>query len=177
MMKKIGVVVLVASLSGCGGLEISSLSVEEAEGAHKSGQKISGYIVYHPMIVVAVKKEKVATEDGTIQAIKCVVGKPQTLPDYEKPFLLRLKPGIGKSSVNLKIEDGWRLDGVEAESDTTALLEEIVRRGGVLSTSTLPDEQQAEPETDITCKPDLEPGLYRLSLKNRPATFDPINFD
>lgn len=161
MMKKFGLVALIASLAGCGGLEISSLSVEKAENAHKSGpdEKVSGYIVYHPMIVVAVKKEKVITEDGTSPVIKCVVGKPQTLPDYEKPFLLRLKPGIGKSSVDLKIEDGWRLAGIKTEADNTAWLTfaKDMATGGRL----LPQESAAAIEE---CKP----GLYRLSIDDSP---------
>ncbi len=163
MMKKFGLVVLIASLAGCGGVEISSLSDEEAEKAHQSGHKIPGYIVYHPMIVVEVKEiieKEVETEDSIIREYgkikECVVGKPQTLPDYEKPFLLRLKPGIGKSSVDLKIEDGWRLDGIKTESDNTALLQvlqKIVTQGA--SVSLMP--------SDGTCE--LKPGLYRLSLE------------
>lgn len=43
-------VILLTTFSGCGGLEIESLTTNEATKAH-SDKTVQGYIVYHPMIV------------------------------------------------------------------------------------------------------------------------------
>ena len=154
MMKQICLVILLAVLAGCGGLEISSLSVEEAKNAHKpelsseseSGKKVPGYIVYHPMIVVDVNKE-------------CKIGKPQTLPDYGKPFLLKPTWGVGKSSVDLKIEDGWRLAGFKAETDNTAWLKDLLDIIGKKVPPSAKGLQEKQPD-DNTC----QSGLYKLSI-------------
>lgn len=154
MLKYICLVILLTLLAGCGGLEISSLTVDEAKNAHKpkseSGKKVPGYIVYHPMIVVDVNKD-------------CKIGEPKTLPDYEKPFLLKLTQGIGKFSVDLKIEDGWRLDGIKAESDYTALLE-AVQRMEVLATQPRVNRQGTNREGDGSGE--CEPGLYKLFIES-----------
>lgn len=178
MTKKFGLVVLVASLAGCGGLEIESLTPDEATNAH-SDKKVPGYIVYHPMIVVEmkeIKKEILKTEIEAENIItreygiikECVIGKPQTLPDYEKPFLLRLKSGIGKSSVDLKIEDGWRLAGIKTESDNTAWLKfaKDMATGGIGEGSLLAAGIVDGGAKSSECKS----GLYKLSFDNNSKT-------
>lgn len=159
MFKHICLVIPLTLLAGCGGLEISSLTVEDATNAHLN-EKVPGYIVYHPMIAVDVNKE-------------CKVGAPKTLPDYKKPFLLKLTQGIGKFSVDLKIEDGWRLDGIKTEADNTALLETLKDKLSV--ESVLPGEKE---KRDPSKAPDVsekcEPGLYKLSFVNEGIALLPI---
>ena len=154
------------AVGGCGGLDIKPLTVAEAENAHKTGsdENESGYIVYHPMIVVEVTKG---------EGNKCVMGKPQILPDYGKPFLLKITQGIGKSRVDLRIEDGWRLGGVKTESDNTALLEFVAKTAGLVPGAVISSTEI--PEFTNSCKP----GLYKLSLKDNNDTTEiklkPIN--
>ena len=157
MMKQIYLVILLTVLAGCGGLEISSLTVEEVNNAHTEDGKVHGYIVYHPMIMVEVKEIVKTGSENNGGTKECVAGKPQTLPDYGKPFLLKLTQGIGKSSVDLKIEDGWRLAGITSETDNTAWLKDLLDIAKKVTPSTaglLPKP------TDDTCKS----GLYKLSI-------------
>ncbi len=147
MLKSTVVALLLVVLAGCGGLKITSLTAEQAEKAHKDG-KVAGYIVYHPMLVVRL-------------AETCeITGDPVVLPDYHKPFLLEIERGLGRSNVDLRIEDGWRFGGVKTEADNTALLKGAV--AGRPSSGLFPKESKE------TCTP----GFYKLIVKDKKVTFE-----
>ena len=147
MLKSTVVALRLVVLAGCGGLKITSLTAQQAEEAHIKKDAVSGYIVYHPMLVVWLKKSGDACE---------IAGKPVVLPDYSKPFLLEIERGLARSSVELQIEDGWRLGGVKTEADNTALLKLAgqVAMGMVgLSSAVASADAQA-----------CTPGFYKLVL-------------
>lgn len=168
-MKKLFIIVIAASLTGCAGLDISSLSVDKANNAHKPNNGVKGYIVYHPMMVVEVgEKELCIARNDAGRCVKvktvCGIGEPKTLPDYSKPYLLNPKSGFGKSGVEVKVVDGWRLGGINNESDNTALLSVLAAAGGI----------QALTAVDKITSGCTETGLYRLSFKNRSMKLTPL---
>lgn len=159
------------SLTGCAGLDISSLSTEEASNAHVSGKEIKGYIVYQPMIVVEVGEREICIKhgnDGKCADTKlvCGIGEPKTMPDYSKPYRINSRSGLGKAGVDIKIEDGWRLGGIKDESDNTALLNVLATAAGIK-----PADKGSIDGSESVCQ---KPGLYRLIIEHQQMKLIPI---
>jgi len=110
-MERVFAVLLFATLlGGCSGIIIQPLTPAEASGFHKN--RSSGYLVYEPTVYFTVGQG-----DGA-----CAVGKPFVLPDYDRPYRIDAKAGLGKSGVEVTIVDGWALGAFKDNSDNTAIL-------------------------------------------------------
>ncbi len=103
---------LAVLLGGCAGVDIVPIPPEEAAGVHRKDAP-RGYIVYAPMVVVEIKADK---------AGGCAVGTTMVLPDYRRPYRVRVRNGFGKSGVDLEFQDGWLLGRVKESADNTAVL-------------------------------------------------------
>lgn len=130
-------VTFLLTLGGCAGIDIHSISPDEATAAHK-GSTLPGYIVYAPMVVVEVAAKDVCVRKDksgncTYQETRCSAGAPFLLPDYSKPFLVRSKSGFGKAGADITIVDGWRLGAIKDNSDNTAILGAIASALGTKS--------------------------------------------
>lgn len=156
MFKSTAIVLFFAVLAGCGGLRMTSITTTQAEMAHDQEGTMQGYIVYHPMLVVTLK------ENGGVCKID---GEPVVLPDYRKPFLLEIEPGLSRYNVDLRIEDGWRLGGATAEVDSTAWMELAMKALGAALTG-----EVAHVTASISCTP----GLNKLVVENGVMTFAPL---
>ena len=99
-------------LGGCGSVDIVPISPEEAAGAHREDAP-KGYIVYAPVVVVEIRADK---------AGGCAVSRTMVLPDYRRPYRVRVRNGFGKSGVELAFQDGWLLARVKESADNTAVL-------------------------------------------------------
>jgi len=159
-------------LTGCAGLDISSLTVDDANKAHVNTGQVKGYIVYQPMIVVEISERELClarNAAGKCTSVKtvCGIGDPKTMPDYSKPYLVNPKSGFGKAGVEVDIEDGWRLGKIKDESDNTELLSVLAEGAGIQSTENL-----VPSNGDVTgCS---QSGLYRLKLDEGKMNMDPI---
>lgn len=112
-MKSIVVLLLAAAaLSACAGLDVTPVSPAQVRSAHRGGEKLDGYVVYAPMIVI---------EMGMNDGVLCSVGKPFLLPDTASPFLVNTRTGFGSTSVVLTIHDGWLLTGITNRSGNAAV--------------------------------------------------------
>lgn len=142
-MNRAFVVLLAGLLAGCSGMVIQPLSKAEADKFHsEDSANRSGYVVYAPRVYFAV---------GLDDKMTCVVGKPFVLPDYDRPYRLDSKPGLGKASTEFTIADGWALGTFKDNSDNTALLTALVGGNGIL----LGKDGQREAKCPV--------GLYRVS--------------
>lgn len=144
-MNRAFVVLLTGLLAGCSGMVIQPLTAEQAKHFHSNdvanrGQ--SGYVVYAPKVYFAV---------GLDDKQNCTVGKPFVLPDYDRPYRLDSKPGLGKAGTEFTIADGWALGTFKDNSDNTALLTALVGGNGIL----LGKNGQREAKCPV--------GLYRVS--------------
>lgn len=166
-MKLLCLFFTVLGVSGCAGLIVYPLTETQASKAHKKewatdSDALSGYIVYHPMIVVEVVNKEVCTSrsgDGICSGVKNVCGFGQIIymPDYKKPYIVNSKNGLGKAGVEIQIKNGWMLSGLKDNSDNTALLDKLFA-DAVLAT-----------KSDKT-PPCAKTGLYRLN--DDPKTID-----
>lgn len=139
-MKTVGIAsVLLAAMaaSGCSGLQIASISKDDAGKAHQ-GAGHSGYIVYHPRVLVRVGAEKRCPADKmpdgkcdpkNASLDYCEVSPPFYLPDYDKPYRVDVKTGIGKAGVDVAIANGWMLSSFKDNSDNSVLLGELIKAG------------------------------------------------
>ena len=103
---------LAVLLGGCGSVDIVPIPPQEAAGVHRKDAP-EGYIVYAPMVVVEIKADK---------AGGCAVGRTMVLPDYRRPYRVRVRNGFGKSGVELEFQDGWLLARAKESADNTAVL-------------------------------------------------------
>jgi hypothetical protein len=55
------------------------------------------------------------------------------LPDFEEKYVLRTKAGLGNASVTMVTGQGWRLEGLEASLDNSALNDQIF---GIIDSAT-----------------------------------------
>lgn len=163
MQRLIASIVFTGLLSGCAGLEITTLRPEQVVQARQSmAGALDGYVVYEPIVVVEVSVKDVCLagkdEKGNCKAatvIQCAATTPFLLPDYSRPYLVRSKNGLGKAGVDVAISDGWRLGSIKDNSDNTAILGTIEKVLGIKSV--VPDTGNAG------CK---APGLYQVTLDN-----------
>jgi hypothetical protein len=119
-------------MSGCVGLDIKSLTPDQVKNAHSgAGDALEGYVVYHPMIIFPVENKMVCEDEksnGDCDSPNkiCSIGALNTVPDYSRPYLVKSRPGFGKSGVEIQIDDGWRLGKIKDESDNAAVLSDIL---------------------------------------------------
>jgi len=139
MQRILAVLIALAALAGCAGLDIRPLTPEQAAAAHAGGGQ-QGYIVYAPMTVI-----ELGDKDG------CRVGAPFQLPDYSRPYLVRSRAGLGRSGVDVSISNGWMLGGIKDTSDNGVLLD--------AAASVLRARSAGGGEGAPACR---APGLYRL---------------
>lgn len=171
-MKKVCcLALLIVAMSGCAGLDITPISKTKADAAHQEGSdRMQGYIVYEPMVVVEVsevcveKDDKGKCKDGS--GTRCSAGTPFTLPDYSKPYLLNVRSGFGKAGVEVAITNGWQLGNIKDNSDNTAVLGFIEKALGFKSTAHF-----GAPSGQGKCS---VPGLYRVTLEPSGMTLVPV---
>ena len=153
---------LAATLAGCSGLDITTLSPDDEARSHAGGPKLSGYIIYAPMVVVEVSQKETCSVPevkgkcaGDI-TVTCSAGAPFVLPDTSKPFLVNSRSGFGKAGVDVTINNGWQLGAIKDSSDNTALLTTFEK---ILSLGAARMAVREGPAGN--CK---APGLYRVNL-------------
>ncbi|MEW6077653.1 MAG: hypothetical protein AB1724_07575 [Thermodesulfobacteriota bacterium] len=128
MNKSLLLLLILASIAGCAGLDITPISPTDEIAAHSGDKKLKGYVVYEPMVVVEVSQKEVCGEKddkGNCKGatyITCAAGAPFLLPDTSKPFLVNVRSGFGKTGVDVAITNGWQIGNIKDESDNTALL-------------------------------------------------------
>ncbi|WP_423908709.1 hypothetical protein [Candidatus Spongiihabitans sp.] len=107
MKKSILIMFSIAFLSSCAGVNIKPITITEDGSSHGTGNNLDGYILYAPKVFVVVKNIE---NDCKITSFQ--------MPDYNKPFTLNLKSGLGKIDTTIEIKDGWmlRLDAGEHQS-------------------------------------------------------------
>jgi hypothetical protein len=154
-----GSVVLALGFCGCAGIDLKSISNEDAVKAHAKGSSVSGYIVYQPVVVVEIGQKDVCVKKDSegnckAQETRCFAGMPFVLPDYSKPYLIDIKSGFGKSGADITIADGWRLGNVKDNSDNSAIL-------GTIEKLFTHQSSQLAGTQDRGCK---APGLYRVDI-------------
>ena len=115
------------ALAGCSGVDIRPISPDLEAQSHTRDGTASGYVVYGPMVVVEVALREVCVMRNDKGACveheaRCAAGPPFVLPDLNKPFLVDIRNGFGKAGVDLTIADGWRLGGLKADVDNSAIL-------------------------------------------------------
>lgn len=165
----LGVLITVA-LTGCAGLSIAPISPDKANKAHTDGASVSGYIVYHPMVVVEVAEREVCLKRGAKgecekSETRCAVGSPFVMPDYSKPYVVDIKSGFGKAGAEVEIVDGWRLGKAKDTADNTAVL-------GLLEKIAEAKILKAAPQDGVAkCK---VPGLYRVSISDGVVELAPL---
>ncbi|MCG6873066.1 MAG: hypothetical protein LJE84_12310 [Gammaproteobacteria bacterium] len=144
-----------AWLSGCSGVAITQIS---PESARHTGAETPGYIVHAPMVVVEIAEVEVCAQRNDSNkcvrtTTRCSVGKPFVLPDYQRPFRVNVKSGLGKTNVDLTFNDGWLLGKVKDASDNSGIPASLLKvLEGVRSL--------AEAKARVGgCKP---AGLYRV---------------
>lgn len=115
---------LAVLLAGCSGMVIKPISPQEATAFHEDPAKNgrSGYVVYAPTIYFSV-----GLDDKNV----CVMGKPFVLPDYNRPYRLDSKSGLGKAGTEFTITDGWMLGAAKDNSDNTAILNALTGKEGI----------------------------------------------
>ena len=108
-------------LAGCASLDIVATSKSDVERLWSGNSNTkSGYVIHAPMVVV--ERRLLNSCDGDKCQLVCAFGKPFTLPDLTRPYLINARPGLGKLDVELAIGDGWRLDSMKQSVDNTAIL-------------------------------------------------------
>ena len=161
--------VLAIMLAACSGVEIRPISPALERESHQREGAASGYVVYGPMVLVeiALREVCVATnEKGACieQEARCAAGAPFVLPDLSKPFLVDVRNGFGKAGVDLAIADGWRLSGLKADSDNTAILGAIEK----IALARMTDDPT---KRRGAC---AKAGIYRLDLDGRDVRLVPF---
>jgi hypothetical protein len=156
------------ALTGCAGLDLRSMTREQAASVHTKDNTISGYVLYAPMVVVDVTLREVCVgKDAAGKCInepRCSAGSPFVLPDYSKPYRIDVRSGLGKAGVDVSIAEGWRLGGIKDSSDNTAVLglvEKFLAGAGVLTAKVTNGAPGRE------CK---AAGLYRVSIDDTGPT-------
>lgn len=152
---------LLVVLVGCGGLRMTSITTERAAMAHQKETAVPGYIVYHPLLVVTLKEDK-----GTCK----IDGKPTMMPDYSKPFLLEIEPGLSNTNVDLRIEDGWRLGGATSKIDNTGWVQLALQLGAVAAFNKETEENGETKKKETACRP----GLNGLVVEDGKMRFEPL---
>lgn len=134
-------VAIAAALTACAGVQITPISQKEAADNHTGGSPKTGYIVYHPTLLVRVSSEKRCPadklkdnkcdpKDATLDY--CEVSPPQLFPNFARPYRVDAKSGLGKAGVEINISNGWMLATVKDNSDNTALLGELIKSGVII---------------------------------------------
>jgi hypothetical protein len=149
-------------LSGCAGVSIKPIPVTAAQNAHDNPTNLSGYIVYHPMVVVEIGEREICVAKGSDgkcakSELRCAVGQPFTLPDYTKPYLIDITSGLGKAGAEVEIVEGWRLGKVKDQSDNTGILAFIQK----IAEAKVLTVEPGQPTTPA-CK---RAGLYRVGTE------------
>lgn len=159
-------------LSGCAGLDITPISAADDMAAHSGNTNLKGYVIYEPMVVVEITQKEVCIDkddNGTCRGgteITCSAGKPFTLPDTSKPFLIQSRSGLGKAGVDVTINDGWQLGNIKDNSDNTAILGTVQTLLG-LKTAIATTGNAARG----TCKAS---GLYRVNIQPSGVALTPL---
>ena len=76
---------------------------------------------------------KVAIDSPTVQKISM---KLEYLPDFSEEYAINLKPGLGSGKFDFKLENGWNLTSLNAETDQQT--DEIIGSIGSLVGAALP---------------------------------------
>jgi len=156
------------ALTGCAGLDLQSMTREQAASVHTKDNTISGYVLYAPMVVVDVTLREVCVgKDAAGKCVnepRCSAGQPFLLPDYAKPYRVDIRSGLGKAGVEVGISDGWRIGNLKDSSDNTQILglvEKILTGAGVFSVKSATDGAPSK-----ECK---AAGLYRVDIDDKGA--------
>ena len=158
-------------LTGCAGLEMTTLKPDQVTNARlATGTALDGYVVYEPVVTVEVSIKDVCLAgkdaNGNCNAAtvtQCAASTPFLLPDYSRPYLIKSKSGFGKAGVDIAITDGWRLANIKDNSDNTAILGSFEKLLGLKSAA--PDARGTK------CK---APGLYRVTLEEGKPALTPL---
>jgi hypothetical protein len=158
--------IIVFLVAGCAGLDVKTLKSHEVKDARaKGGAPLSGYIVYEPMVIVSVSWPKICigTEEpgGACkgQLVTHCAASTLLLPDYEKPYLVSTRAGLGKAGAEVTIVDGWMLGTLKDSSDNAALVSALASFKSSPATVQPSIAKKDEPGCKL-------PGLYRLVFKD-----------
>lgn len=152
---------------------ISSQTRDALFTTQGASDKFPGYVVYEPMTVVEITKEKACeAKDANGKctaygASRCKVGSPFYLPNYSRPTLINSRTGFGKAGVDVTIVNGWQLGAVKDTTDNAAVLSLAETMIGIASSSHLPDFNDQKEE----CK---DAGLYKLELEGATMNLVPL---
>lgn len=155
---KAAVIAFTTQLVGCAGLSVTPLTPNQASLAHSDSSSINGYIAYHPAMIVAI-----GTKNGS-----CGIDSIQYLPDYSKPYLVRIDKGIGSSTTKFDLTNGWMLSSASATVDNSVISEKLFNKLSA-TTLTLSSESKA-PDASLECVP----GIYRYEYENGKQEFKRI---
>jgi hypothetical protein len=163
---------LPVSLCACAGVDVTPLTAVQAQHMHAGGQAPAGYVVYAPMVVVEVTQQEVCVakdDKGHCQAqeTRCVAGKPFSLPDETRPYLVSLRSGLGKAGSQIEITDGWMLGGLRDAADGTASLGLVQK----LLSLRMAEGAAGAAGGGHAC---AAAGLYRASLQGAQVTLQPL---
>lgn len=158
--------VLPVSLCACAGVDVTALTPAQAQHMHAGGKVPAGYVVYAPMVVVEVTQEEVCVakdDKGHCQAqeTRCLAGKPFTLPDESRPYLVSLRSGLGKAGSQIDITDGWMLGRMRDDADGTSSLGLVQKLLGLR----LGQAVETGAGGGHAC---MAAGLYRATLEGAP---------
>jgi hypothetical protein len=131
---------LAIALSGCAGLQIDNFS---------NGQiPDNGYIVYRPVQYIVVANTY--DDEGKIsgQSISSLA-----LPNPNEGSAISLQRGFGVGSIELAVEDGWRLSTLNAETENTQIGDFITALNGLRASGRASTNGSSA---------GLTPGIYRV---------------
>ncbi|MEQ8397575.1 hypothetical protein [Thalassobaculum sp.] len=109
-----------------------------------------GIRYYEPKIYLLVTK-KVDKENKVEFAHQFIY-----LPDYSRPYVMNMEPGIGVAEMKPRLENGWNLTGVDITQDSKAA--ETMTAVGSLISVFMPSAAGNR---------SLEEGLYMLEFDRR----------
>jgi len=133
------------AVSGCAGVQIDNFTNGAAPDA--------GYIVNRPVQYVAVAD--VVNEAGVITGQSFT---PIVFPNPREGSAITLQRGLGSGSIELQIADGWRLAGLNAETDSQTD-EFVTAVGGALANGRPP--ANGRPAGSVA------PGIYRVIFNDQ----------
>ena len=95
------------------------------------------------------------------QAQAYLAGKPFTLPDESRPYLVSLRSGLGKAGSQIDITDGWMLGRMRDDADGTSSLGLVQKLLGLR----LGQAVETGAGGGHAC---MAAGLYRATLEGAP---------
>jgi len=133
-MKMTSLLILATALSGCAHMKIDPLLPTTAQDWHDGDSSRKGYLVYSPRVFVKVELSTVCAKEGADGACaetqeKCAIGDQFVLPNYEKPYVVRFKGGLGSATSTFKLTNGWLLSEATSTRDISGVINSVLAEG------------------------------------------------